>query len=202
MFSASRGVKVRRFSPSTAKCEPMRKICWLITACIVAFSGFASKADEQIWNRHNNSVAEDERNTGAENPLRDIGKEIGLPYKMKKKNWWERMVQGQVGKDRFLILCALKDGNWKKLQEIRDYIEFQIRRNYTPITLRELLVLMAGKPPVHSRRRIQDAGEGWLEKNPRADGVGIHSEWRINQSVYPYLSILLMGCPEDNRCAR
>ncbi len=148
-------------------------------------------------------------NVGAERPFDavnifgDFGRKSQLPNADENKIWWERMVRGEVGRDRFLILCALKYGNWKNLGDIRDYIEFKIEETYAFKNLHRLLVLMAGKrmyTPRGGKGFQDDVGEGWLEKNRHAGSVGIESEWRIEPSVYPLLYFLLMGCPEDARC--
>lgn len=119
------------------------------------------------------------------------------------KKWWERMMLGQVGKDRFLVLCALKDGNWKNLAEIRDFIEFNILENYPIKKLHQLQVKMGGiavAPNDNRMSRTLRFGEGWLERNPNAPSKGPDSVWRISPSVLPLLHFLLMGCPEENRC--
>ena len=113
------------------------------------------------------------------------------------------MIRGEVGNDRFLILCALKDENWKRLGDIGDYVEFQTRDIYGSIRLHKMLVLMAGRPNVLQPNRHPKQlkfGEGWLEKKRATDPSGISSDWRIAPSVLPLLSLLLMGCSEDNRC--
>ena len=144
-----------------------------------------------------------ERPFDAVNIFGDLGRSTRLSNTLENKVWWERTIRGEVGKDRFLILCALKDGNWKRLGDIRDYIEFQLRETYSAVMVQEMLVLMAGRlivtHPHHASSKLK-YGEGWLEKNRKAMSWGIDSEWRIEPSVYPLLYFLLMGCPEDNRC--
>ena len=57
-----------------------------------------------------------ERPFDAVNIFGDLGSSIHIPDTWKNKIWWERIIRGKVGKDRFLILCALKDGagkNWE-----------------------------------------------------------------------------------------
>ena len=143
-----------------------------------------------------------ERPFDAVNIFGDLGTSFRLPGTEDNRVWWERMVRGEVGQDRFLVLCALKDGNWKKLGDIRDFVEFQMGRIYPVDKLYEMVFLMAGR----QRSRIADGkfklidGEGWLEKNREASFAGIESEWRIEPSVFPLLYFLLMGCPEENRC--
>ena len=114
------------------------------------------------------------------------------------------MVRGQVGKDRFLILCALKDANWNTMGDIRDYVEFQTGEIYGAKKLYRMLMLMAGIPSIRSvgpRPDTARTGEGWLERKP--GGItSPDSLWRIEPSVHPLLYFLLMGCPEDNRCGR
>ena len=117
--------------------------------------------------------------------------------------WWERMARGAVGVERFLILCALKDGSWKKLGDIRDYVEFQQNNTFPAVKLQRMLIIMAGRQYTWSTHRVtrkSKVGEGWLEKNHQAMSWGIESEWRIAPSVLPLLYFLLMGCPEDDRC--
>ena len=133
----------------------------------------------------------------------DWGRSDRLPNHFENKLWWERIVRGEVGQDRFLIICALKDGTWGKLGDIRDYVEFQIRESYAVPKLRKLLTLMLGRPNVlHGNKypKKPQIGEGWLEKNREANYKGISSEWRIEPSVLPLLYFLLMACPEDNLC--
>ena len=134
----------------------------------------------------------------------EFGRSVRLPNTDDNKIWWERLVRGEVGRDRFLVLCALKDGNWKTLGDIRDYVEFQIRETYGAGKMREMLVLMAGRPFPHtshfSGSSLGGVGEGWLEKNREAGSGGISSEWRIEPSVYPLLYFLLMSCPKEDRC--
>ena len=108
-----------------------------------------------------------------------------------------------MGKDRFLILCALKDGNWNSLGDIRTSVEFQSRESYPTDRLQKMLVLMSMLPSDrHPYRHRKDlpAGEGWLEKNPEASLNGITTEWRIAPSVLPLLYFLLMSCQNDDRC--
>ena len=145
-----------------------------------------------------------ERPFDAVNIFGDLGRSVRLPGTEENKVWWERMVRGEVGKDRFLILCALKNGNWKRLGDIRDFIEFQIHETYRSTWVQEMLVLMSGKWIVtHPKFRPKDEnyGEGWLEKSREAMSWGIDSEWRIEPSVLPLLYFLLMGCPEDANSA-
>ena len=137
------------------------------------------------------------------NNLGDLGRKFELPNSEENKEWWQCMLRGKVGKDRFLILCALKDGNWKKLGDIRDFIEFQDQKNHSAHKLQDLLILMAGRQFAWSRYRKAmklKVGEGWLEKNSEGMSSGIESEWRIPTNVLPFLHILLMGCPNENRC--
>ena len=146
-----------------------------------------------------------ERPFDAVNIFGDLRKLERLPDSEENKLWWERMVRGEVGKDRFFILCALKDGNWKSLIDIRTYLEFQFRQGYAAKKLYSMLVLMAGKPyekitPRNPKSLRWTPGEGWLEKNPVAEMAGVNTKWRIAPSVFPLLYFLLMGCPEENRC--
>ena len=148
-------------------------------------------------------------NFGTERPLDaakifgDFGSSIELPEFEENLVWWERMLRGNVGKDRYLILCALSDGNWKALGDIRDYIEFQMRKTYSATKAQAMLILMSGGPndlkSNHYPKR-QQYGEGWLERNRKANPTGLEAEWRIEPSVLPLLYVLLMNCPQDNRC--
>ncbi len=182
----------------------MLKLLWLFVGTLVALPGFDGEAKERKSESDDGKV-----NIGAERPFDavnifgDFGKKFNLPNTEENKIWWERMVRGEVGRERFLVLCALKDGNWKSLADIRTYIEFKIQGTYSPKILRKMLILMAGRQNVWSAyltSKKLKVGEGWLEKNPRAGLAGIDSEWRIEPSVYPLLYFLLMGCPEDDRC--
>ena len=119
------------------------------------------------------------------------------------KKWWERMMLGEVGKDRFLVLCALKDGKWKTLEDIRNFVEFQIRKTFSAEKLFKLHLTMgtAGIASHDNRTsRTLKFGEGWLERNPNSTPIGLASKWRISPSVLPLLHFLLMGCPEENSC--
>ena len=145
-----------------------------------------------------------ERPFDAVNMFGDFGRPLRLPNTDENILWWERMLRGQVGKDRFLVLCALKDGDWKRMGDIRDYVEFQKGEIYAAKKLHRMLVLMAGRPSASSVGRNPDTartGEGWLERKPRGI-TSPDSLWRIEPSVHPLLYFLLMGCPEDNRCGR
>lgn len=144
-----------------------------------------------------------ERPFDAVNLFEDLGRSIRPSNTLENKVWWERMIRGEVGKDRFLILCALKDGSWTRLGDIRDYIEFQIRKTYSALKLQDMLVLMMGRLNMPSPKLAAinpEFGEGWLERNRKALSTGIDSQWRIDPSVYPLLYFLLMGCPKENRC--
>ena len=143
-----------------------------------------------------------ERPFDAVNIFGDFGRSVRSPDDHKAKLWWERMARGEVGRDRFLILCALKDGGWKKLANIRDFIEFQTHENFSADKLQAVLFLMAVKRRVWQANSTwtMKPGEGWLERNRQANFSGIESEWRIEPSVLPLLYFLLMSCPEENRC--
>ena len=133
----------------------------------------------------------------------DLGKSFRLPGTREKKLWWDRMARGEVGRDRFLILCALKDGNYKRLGDIRDYVEFRMRETFPAVEMEDLLTLMAGSMLSWSDNRSSKklrSGEGWLERDPKGTPIGIDSRWRIAPSVLPLLYFLLAGCAEDNRC--
>ena len=143
-----------------------------------------------------------ERPFDAVNIFGDFGRSARLPGADQNKVWWERMVRGDVGKDRFLILCALKDGNWKRLGDIRDFVEFQIGYIYPIERLEAMIHLMSEVYRIRlpGGKLQRTAGEGWLEKNLDAAFSGIDSKWRIEPSVLPLLYFLLMGCAEENRC--
>ena len=122
-----------------------------------------------------------------------------------KKLWWERMARGQVGKDRFLVLCALKDGEWKKMGDIQTFVEYSMGKIYSSSKMDHLLSLMAVRSkarnyPRGSKGSVSSEGEGWLEKDFQGELSGISARWRIEPSVLPLLYLLLMGCPEENRC--
>ncbi len=183
----------------------MHKLRWLFVAILLALPGFDGEAKNRKVGSDDGNV-----NVGAERPFdavnifSDFGRDIGLPNTEENKIWWERMVRGEVGKDRFLILCALKDGNWKSLGDIRTYIEFKIQGTYPVKNVKKMLVLMSVRPIKYTPRgwnSLQgEVGEGWVEKNPHADVSGLGSEWRIEPSVHPLLYFLLMSCPGDDRC--
>ena len=192
----------------------VHKLLGLLVATLVFCPAFNSEAKERKAASDGGDV-----NIGAERPFDavnifgDFGKKFLLPNADENKIWWERMVRGEVGKDRFLILCALKDGNWENLGDIRTYLEFKIQETYSVKRLAKMLVLMngkhrgakAGRPRIKNiqgKSGSQDGslGEGWLEKDTGAGPWGIDSQWRIEPSVYPLLYFLLMGCPGDDRC--
>ena len=183
----------------------MSKVPWVFAVILFAFTNFeglAKNGKEQ--SDDGNIFVGGEPPFDAVNIFGDLGRSIKLPNTDENIIWWERMIRGEVGRDRFLVLCALKDGNWKRMGDIRDYIEFQMRDTYGMTILHELLLLMAGKPFKHTSHFSEgnhgNMGEGWLERSHEADPNGIASEWRIAPSVHPLLYFLLMGCPEDNRC--
>ena len=188
----------------TRNCNSAAIILQILIAVLLVFPSFESVAGERKFEGGRtvfNIPAE--RPFDAVNIFDDLGKSLGLQSTDETKLWWERMVRGEVGKERFLILCALKDGNWKTFEDIRNYVEFQMRKNYTWSDLRKMLVRMSGKPNAwYSKHNPKKAriGEGWLEKNDDSDQGGNSSKWRIEPSVLPLLYFLLMGCPEENRC--
>ena len=182
----------------------MRGLPWVLVAIFLAAPGIASGAGQGKHGRGDGGIdVPAERPFDAVNMFGDFGRSLRLPNADENMLWWERMVRGQVGKDRFLILCALKGGEWKRLGDIGDYVEFQTGEIYGSKKLQWMLVLMAGIPGIWPAGRpdAPRTGEGWLEKKP--GGItGPDSLWRIEPSVYPLLYFLLMGCPEDNRCGR
>ena len=180
----------------------MARAIWVLSAILMAYPSLADEAGKpKDSNRDNDTNVPGERPFDAVNIFGDWGKIFRLPNTGEKKIWWERMVRGEVGRDRFLILCAMKDGNWTKFGDIRDFVEFQMREIYTGTKLQEMLSLMAGRQRVYSHGawRLSD-GEGWLERNLDANYSGNDSEWRIEPSAYPLLYFLLMSCPEEDRC--
>ena len=85
--------------------------------------------------------------------------------------------RGEVGKDRFLILCALKDGR-KSLRDILShFIEFKMRDNYPVDDLQAMLLLGRPTEGLEEKRHLEaECGEGWLERNRQANfSPGIES---------------------------
>jgi hypothetical protein len=127
----------------------------------------------------------------------DLGRNITLKNPDENKIWFDRMLRGEVGRDRFFILCALKDGQYHEMDDVRNFMDFKMPGEYTVKTVYKKLILMAG------RSRYNPPGEGWLEKGSMygvGESTGIHSVWRIEPSVLPMLYFLLITCPEDERC--
>ena len=184
----------------------MHKLLWLFFAALLALPAPDGEAKKPKSEGDGGNInVPGERPFDAVNIFGDFGRNVRLPNTLENKIWWGRMVRGEVGKDRFLILCALKDGNWKNLGDIRTYIEFKIQGNYSAIILGDMLGLMASRPKISYTPRGRKSqqgkiGEGWLEKNPHAEMSGISTEWRIEPSVYPLLYFLLMSCPGNDRC--
>ena len=182
----------------------MRSIVRVSAAAILLVTSPFGTGGEEITREEDEKVdVPAERPFDAVNIFGDLRRLEHLPDTHENKLWWERMARGEVGKDRFLILCALKDGNWKRLADIRDYVESQARENFHLVQLHKMLVLMSGRPnfPYAGRTTKKlKTGEGWLEKNREADFGGLDSQWRIAPSVLPLLYFLLMGCPDDTRC--
>ena len=150
-------------------------------------------------------------NFGADGPFDkvnifgDFGRSLQLPESEENRLWWERMLRGEVGKDRYLVLCALSNGNWKALGDIRDYVEFQERKTNSAAKLQAMLILMSGGPNDLKLNRYpnrQKFAEGWLERNRKANPTGLDAEWRIEPSILPLLYLLLRDCPVDDRCER
>ena len=184
----------------------MNRLPWLLAVNILALASVDGEAVERMSEGADKEInVPGERPFDAVNIFGDLRKFERLPDTGKNKLWWERMVRVEVGKDRFLILCALKDGNWKSLIDIRTYLEFQLEQGYPAKNLYRMLVLMAGKPYQKITRRNPKSprwatGEGWLEKSPVGEMVGVNTKWRIAPSVLPLLYFLLMSCPEEERC--
>ncbi len=183
---------------------PTHKLLWVFIATFLALPGTDGKTKEPTADGDGEKInVSGERPFDGVNIFGDFGKSLRSGKTEEVKLWWELMIRGQVGKDRFLILCALKNGNWNTLGDVRDFVEFQLRATYHATKLRDLLGLMSVNPypsqPNHYTTKVP-FGEGWLEKNPEADPGGISSQWRIAPSVLPLLYFLLMSCPEENRC--
>ena len=181
---------------------PKRLLLWVVAATLIACPNADGDTNDLEGRGEKISVG-GERPFDAMNIFGDLGRSIELPDTEENKIWWERMARGEVGRDRFLILCALKDGNWKALGDVRDYVEFQMRKTFPAIKMQEILVIMAGRSAGSSSGRPlkrSQTGEGWLDKNREVISWGIESEWRIAPSVLPLLYFLLMGCPDDDRC--
>jgi hypothetical protein len=123
----------------------------------------------------------------------------------KRKIWWERMVRGEVGKHRFYILCSMKDGEWKRLDDVRNYIDFKstIPGVYTTASLMTVFELMRAqrvpKTPYY-KPKLKTEGEGWIQKSRDTEPYGVNTKWRIHPDVLPFLYLLLLSCPEDNSC--
>ena len=182
----------------------MLRLRWVLVGILLAVPNAGGTTTEPTPPSNDEEIiVPGERPFDAVNIFGDLGKSIRLLDNHENKLWWERMARGEVGRDRFFILCALRDGNWTKLGDIRDYVEFQTRESYPWKNLRNMLVLMAGRPNfwyANDPAKKFKTGEGWLEKNPEADFGGLGTQWRIAPSVLPLLYFLLMGCPADDRC--
>ena len=184
----------------------MNGLRWLLAVNIFALASDGGEAGERMTESGDKIInVPGERPFDAVNIFGDLRKMDRLPDTEENKLWWERMVRGEVGKDRFFILCALNNGHWKSLIDIRTYLEFQFQQGYSAKKLYSMLVLMAGKPyqnmtPPSPKSKRWAPGEGWLEKNSVTEMTGVNTKWRIAPSVLPLLYFLLMGCPEDDSC--
>ena len=122
-----------------------------------------------------------------------------------KKFWYERMIRGEVGKHRFYILCALKDGEWTRLDDVRNYIDFKstVPGTYSTASLMQMFEFMRAqrvpKTPYY-KPKLKTDGEGWLQKSRDTEPYGVNTKWRIHPDVLRFLYLLLLGCPEDNKC--
>ena len=177
----------------------------LFALSLLSFGTADNAAESQSADGEDGVDVRAERPFDAVNIFGTLRRLASIPDTDENKLWWERMVRGEVGKERFLILCSLKDGDWKSLIDIRTYLEFQLQQGYSAKKLYRMLVLMAGKPYQQAIRRNSvsprwKAGEGWLEKNPGGEFTGVNTTWRIAPSVLPLLYFLLMSCSEENRC--
>jgi hypothetical protein len=184
--------------------KPSIRFFWVIVTTILTLFIVDSAAKQPRYQGAQRRVlAPGARPFDSVNIFDDWGKSTQLPNTFQNKLWWERMIRGEVGKDRFLILCALKNGTWKKLVNIRNFVEFGMRKSYAVPKLERLLALMQGRPNApHGNKYVRkpQSGEGWLEKNQDASNEGLETEWRITPSVYPLLYFLLMACPVENQC--
>ena len=184
----------------------MRRLPWVLISVVLAFPVLGGEVGNQEFERSWGVVnVPTERSSDAINIFGDLGKIFRRPNTSEIKFWWDRMVSGEVGWDRFLVLCALKDGNWKSLGDIRGYLDIHRPGIYSVVRLNKFVILMAGKPIIENTPRHRNSpkghpGEGWLEKNRNAEYRGVNSKWRIEPSVLPMLFFLLLGCPEDNSC--
>ncbi len=99
----------------------IRGLPWVFFAQLLVLPWIEGKAAEQKLDDDGGRIAiPGERPFDAVNIFGDFGKSVRLQNTDENKIWWERLIRGEVGKDRFLILCALKDGNWKSEGDIRD----------------------------------------------------------------------------------
>lgn len=184
----------------------MKQIVGTILTAYFVYSGIGAAGEVDKTDRVGINInIPGERPFDAVNIFGDFGMSNRLRDPFENKVWWERIIRGEIGRDRYLVLCALKDGNWRKVNEIRDRVEFSIRETYPTLRLRKFLVLLAGRPVIRAPNRHPQKpayGEGWLEKKRGTDQGRLGSAWRIEPSVYPLLYFLLLGCPESESCAR
>ena len=195
-------------SAVTVQMDLRRKIAYRkfvgLLAVLVVFPILDGEAETRRFNSSDGKLhVPGEHSVGAIEIFGDLGKSFRLPGNPEKKLWWERLARGEVGRDRFLILCALRDGKYKRLADIRDYVEFRIRETFPAMELEGLLIHMAGRmfswEDNRSAKKMR-SGEGWLQRNSEATPIGIDSQWRIAPNVLPLLHFLLATCVEDDRC--
>ena len=177
----------------------------LIATFLFFVRSLSAVAGKNVEEEHQEVNIPGERPFDGVNIFGDLRRMEELSDTHENKLWWERMARGEVGKDRFFILCALKDGDWKSLADIRTYLEFHLQEGYSAKRLYNMLVLMAGRryPKMIPRKATSSRfvpGEGWLEKNPSGDYSLVNTGWRIAPSVLPLLYFLLMGGPQNDRC--
>ncbi len=184
----------------------MDKLRWVVITILLAVPNLGVAASEGKPAGKNGEInVPAERPFDAVNIFGDLGTIFRPPNTEENKVWWERLLRGEVGRDRFLILCALKNGNWNTLGDIRNFLDVHMSGIYSANRLNNMLTLMDGRPAIkHTSRDPKSnwgkTGEGWLEKNREAEYRGVNSKWRIEPSVFPLLYFLLMGCPVEDRC--
>ena len=186
--------------------QPLRYLTIWVVFILTEFPSTNTSAEEIKPELENEiAITTEEQTSRGNSVFGELDRIFSLPNTDENKAWWKRMMLGQVGKNRFHVLCALKDGNWHSLGDIRNYLDYQLPGTFTMYRLHKMLVLMAGQPavrhtPSDPKSSRGKPGEGWLEKNPSAAWAGLDSMWRIDPKVMPLLNLLLTGCPENSTC--